>query len=156
MGNSNQFLINLPMQTNFFFFQFNNFLIKIEKFPKKIICFSIKDQHLTKIWPKNWGCHALQKFKIELGMAGSIFEQQPPDFGKIHIFWKCSNDNKIMFWYFQQHKSYKKSKSLWVHLHDVQGLKHLKLQTWGTHFRKYLAFLYLVLADYTSFFSKEV
>ena len=35
---------------------------------------------------KNWGCHTLHKFKIKMGMAGSIFEPQSPNLVKIHTF----------------------------------------------------------------------
>ena len=30
-------------------------------------------------------CHALEKFKIEMDMAGSIFEPRPSNFGKSDI-----------------------------------------------------------------------
>ena len=46
---------------------------------------------------KNQGCHAPLKLKIEMGVAGTNFELRPPDFGKILIFSKCSNDSKTMF-----------------------------------------------------------
>ena len=78
IGISSQFLVNLPiigpkMPKENLFFQLNNFLTKIKKFQKKVISFSLENQHLTKlwrIWLKNWGCHALKKMKIEMGMAG--------------------------------------------------------------------------------------
>ena len=74
------------------FFSFSlifDFLIKIQKIYKNIICLSVKDLCLTKIWRvwhKNYGCHALGKFKIEMGVAGSIFELRPPNFVKMHNF----------------------------------------------------------------------
>ena len=51
-----------------------------------------------------------------MGMAGSIFEPNPPDFGKILIFWRCSNDSKTNFWYFQWYKKYQKSVGLSIQL----------------------------------------
>ena len=42
------------------------------------------------MWLKNWGCHALGKFKIKMGVAGSFFEPQPPKFAKVHIFQRCT------------------------------------------------------------------
>ena len=57
-----------------------------------------------------------------MDVAGSIFELRPPNFRKIHIFWRCSNDSSISFGYFQWYKSYKKSKSLWVHTGAVLDL----------------------------------
>ena len=51
-----------------------------------------------------------------MGVAGTIFELRPPDFGKILIFSKCSNDSKTMFWYFQQYKKCQKSFSLSIQL----------------------------------------
>ena len=44
-----------------------------------------------------------------MGVADSIFEPHPPDFGKILIFSRCSNDSKTIFWYFQQYKKCQKS-----------------------------------------------
>ena len=51
-----------------------------------------------------------------MGVAGTIFELRPPDFGKILIFSKCSNDSKTIFWYFQRSEKYKKSVSLSIQL----------------------------------------
>ena len=51
-----------------------------------------------------------------MGVAGTIFELRPPDFGKILIFSKCSNDSKTMFWYFQRYKKCQKSFSLSIQL----------------------------------------
>ena len=58
------------------------------------------------------GCHALYKFKIEMGIADS----HPPYFGNILIFSRCSNDSKIIFWYFQRYKKCQKSLSLSIQL----------------------------------------
>ena len=66
-------------------------LEKIRSFPKYG---GIK---ISRVWLKNLGCHALYKFKIEMGVADSIFEPHPPDFGKILIFSRCSNDSKTIF-----------------------------------------------------------
>ena len=54
-----------------------------------IICLPSKNVHLYKIerlWPKNWDCHALLKFKTQKGMAGLFFEQNPLNFWKMCIF----------------------------------------------------------------------
>ena len=55
-------------------------------------------------------CHALEKFKIETGVAGSIFELQPPNFVKMHNFQRPSNDIPMAFGYLQYLKSFKKLK----------------------------------------------
>ena len=46
---------------------------------------SIIDQNFKGVAQKK-GCHVLQKFKIEIGVAGANFEPHPPNFVKIHIF----------------------------------------------------------------------
>ena len=50
---------------------------------------------------KNWACHAHLKFKIQKGMEGSIFKPHPPNFEKICISYRCSNDISVIFWYSQ-------------------------------------------------------
>ena len=61
-------------------------------------------------------CHALEKLKIEMGMVGSIFELRPPNFVKMQIFWRHSNDIKMNFWNILSFKKYKKS--IWVPVHS--------------------------------------
>ena len=51
-----------------------------------------------------------------MGVADSIFEPRPPYFGKILIFSRCSNDSKIIFWYFQWYQKCQKSDSLSIQL----------------------------------------
>ena len=56
---------------------------------KNVICLPIKDACLTRLcraFLKKQDCHALEKFKIEMGVAGTVFEPQSPNFVKIHIF----------------------------------------------------------------------
>ena len=49
----------------------------------------------VRLWFKNWVCHVHFNFEIQLGMASSIFNQLPPNFGK--RFYKSSNDIKTFF-----------------------------------------------------------
>ena len=71
----------------------------------------IKNLSLTKIWRlwlNNWVCHALLNFKIEMGLAGSIFELHPSNFVKIHIFWIPTNDRKTIFCWLCWYRNWKK------------------------------------------------
>ena len=43
-----------------------------------------------------------------MGVAGSIFEPHPPNFGKSDIFLRSTNGDTIIFRNFHYHKSYKK------------------------------------------------
>ena len=43
-----------------------------------------------------------------MGVAGSIFEPHPPNFGKSDIFWRFTNDITIIFGNFHHCKSFKK------------------------------------------------
>ena len=62
-----------------------------------------------------------------MGVADTIFEPRPPDFGKILIFWRCSNDSKTIFWYFQRYKKCQKSVQA---VHAVWFYKkHCKIST---------------------------
>ena len=47
-------------------------------------------------------------FTIEMGVAGSIFEPHPKNFGKSDIFWRSTNDIIIMFGNFHYYESLKK------------------------------------------------
>ena len=63
--------------------------LEIAKYSTNIICESSKDTHFLKIW-RVWHilkvCHALWYLKIEMGIAGSIFEVHHPNFQKMCIF----------------------------------------------------------------------
>ena len=50
-----------------------------------------------KLQLKKRDCHALEKLKIEMGMVGSIFELRSPNFVKMQVFWRHSNDIKMNF-----------------------------------------------------------
>ena len=50
----------------------------------------------------------LRSLKIELGVAGSIFEPYPPILGKSDIFWRFTNDITIIFRNFHYYKSLEK------------------------------------------------
>ena len=63
---------------------------------------------IWRVWLKNWVCHALGKFKIEMGVADSIFKPHPSNFGKSDIFWRSSNDITITFGKNHYCKSFKK------------------------------------------------
>ena len=43
-----------------------------------------------------------------MGVAGSIFEPHPPNFGKSDIFWRSTNDITIIFRNFHNYKSCEK------------------------------------------------
>ena len=69
-----------------------------------IICLSSKNMQFSKIrrlWLKNWACHAPLNLKLQRGVADSIFEPHPPNFEKICISYRCSNDINVIFWYSQ-------------------------------------------------------
>ena len=67
----------------------------------------IIDQNL-KAWLTLKDCHALEKFQIEMGVEGSIFEPHPRNFGERDIFWRSTNDITIIFGNFHYNKSYQK------------------------------------------------
>ena len=77
-----------------------DFWLVLSKNDSNNICSSIKNESFLKIW-RVWHilkvCHALWYLKIEMGIAGSIFELHPPNFVKIHIFWIPTNDSKHIF-----------------------------------------------------------
>ena len=69
-----------------------------------IICLSSKNTQFFKIrrvWLKNCVCHAPLKFQLQRGVADTIFEPHPPNFEKICISYRCSNDINVIFWYSQ-------------------------------------------------------
>ena len=86
--------------------------VKISKDDSDIICRSSRNitfPKMWRVWLKNWTCHAHLKFKIGLGVAGSIFEPHPWIFAKLLIFQRSSNDISIFFWNFWWFLVYKKA-----------------------------------------------
>ena len=78
-------------------------------------------------------------------MAGSFFEPRPPDFGKILIFWRCSNDSKTIFWYFQRYKKCQKSVPVINPVNtEIRGLVHQSSVT----SRRATLHILIVLADW--------
>ena len=64
-----------------------------------------------------------------MGVAGTTFElRPPPDFGKILIVRRCSNDSKTIFWYFQHYKKCQKSVPAINPVNtEIHGLYHLPI-----------------------------
>ena len=82
--------------------QIMDFWLGISKNASNIIWRSIKNTHFSRIsWVrvKNWACHVHLKFKIEMAVAGSIFGWRPPNFARLHIFWRQTNNISVIFWY---------------------------------------------------------
>ena len=96
-----------------------DFWLVLSKNDSNIICSSIKNESFLKIW-RVWYilkvCHALWYLKIEMGIAGSIFEIHPPNFQKMCIFWRCTRDISSIFCCLLWLQIWKKCQSLPVHL----------------------------------------
>ena len=91
--------------------QITDFWLGILKNDTNTIWTSIINTYFTKetgVWLKNWAYHVHLKFKIEKGMAGSIFEPHPPNFQNQDNFWRWSNDVTMTFWNLYWFESYKK------------------------------------------------
>ena len=101
-----------------------DFWLVLSKNDSNIICSSIKNESFLKIW-RVWHilkvCHALWYLKIEMGIAGSIFELHPPNFQKMCIFWRFTNDISTIFCYLLWFQFWKKCQSLPVHPRVVPG-----------------------------------
>ena len=104
-----------------------DFWLVLSKNDSNIICSSIKNKSFLKIW-RVWHilkvCHALWYLKIEMGIAGSIFELHPPNFQKMCIFWRFTNDISTIFCYLLWFQFWKKCQSLPVHPRVVPDLPH--------------------------------
>ena len=104
-----------------------DFWLVLSKNDSNIICSSIKNESFLKIW-RVWHilkvCHALWYLKIEMGIAGSIFELHPPNFQKMCIFWRFTNDISTIFCYLLWFQFWKKCQSLPVHPRVVPVLFH--------------------------------
>ena len=102
-----------------------DFWLVLSKNDSNIICSSIKNKSFLKIW-RVWHilkvCHALWYLKIEMGIAGLIFELHPPNFQKMCIFWRCTNGISTIFCYLLWFQFCKNCQSLPVHPRVVPGL----------------------------------
>ena len=115
-----------------------DFWLVLSKNDSNIICSSIKNESFLKIW-RVWHilkvCHALWYLKIEMGIAGSIFELHPPNFQKMCIFWRFTNDISTIFCYLLWFQFWKKCQSLPVHPRVVPGLGCLAGRFYGLQSR---------------------
>ena len=109
-----------------------DFWLVLSKNDSNIICSSIKNKSFLKIW-RVWHilkvCHALWYLKIEMGIAGSIFELHPPNFQKMCIFWRFTNDISTIFCYLLWFQFWKKCQSLPVHPRVVPASVHSIVQS---------------------------
>ena len=81
------------------FLLITDFGLETSKNDPNIIIWNTQFFKVTRLWLKNWVCNAHLNFEIQKGVAGTIIELQPWKFGKISIFWRCSNDISIIFSY---------------------------------------------------------
>ena len=110
------------------FSQFTPKWFEFSKNDANIIWTSIKNTiffKVTGVWLKNWACHAHLKFKIEMGMAGLVFEPHPPNFQNQYNFFRCTNDITMIFWDLYFFRIWKKFKSLTVQVTEVHALSNL-------------------------------
>ena len=79
-------------------------LSKISKKGTNIICRSLRKKQFCKVlwvWLKNWACHAHFCFELWMGVAGSNFDVDPQNFGKLFISYRWTNDITTISLYFQ-------------------------------------------------------
>lgn len=62
-----------------------------------------------------------------MSIADSIFKPHLPDFGKILIIERCSNDRKTIFWYSKWYKKCQKSVSLFIQLISTPDINLMTL-----------------------------
>ena len=85
------------------FLEITDLWFETSKIGTNIIWRSLKNTQffkVTRLWLKNWVCGAHLNFKIQKGVAGTIIELQPWNFGKMSIFYSSSNDFSTNFWCF--------------------------------------------------------
>ena len=108
-----------------------DFWMVLSKNDSNIICSSIKNESFLKIW-RVWHilkvCHALWYLKIEMGIAGSIFELHPPNFQKMCIFLRITNDISTIFCYLLWFQFWKKWHLIPVHSRVVPALVYEFIQ----------------------------
>ena len=109
--------------------QFKKNPISYSALPNQSSDFAPPGASYLKIW-RVWHilkvCHALWYLKIEMGIAGSIFELHPPNFQKMCIFWRFTNDISTIFCYLYWFQFWKKCQSLPVHPTVVSELLNKK------------------------------
>ena len=108
-----------------------DFWFEILKNYTNIICLSMINESFLKIWRvwlKNIACHALWLLKIEMGIAGLIFELHPPNFLKMCIFWRCTNDITTIFCYLFWFESWKKPERVHVQVTVVSDLYYFRFR----------------------------
>ena len=102
-----------------------DFWLVLSKNDSNNICSSIKNESFLKIW-RVWHilkvCHALWYLKIEMGIAGSIFELHLPNFQKMCIFWRFTNDISTILCYSLWFQFWKKWHLIPVHPRVVPAL----------------------------------
>ena len=116
---------NMGLRNEIGFSQFTPKWFEFSKNDTNIIWTSIKNTlffKVTGVWLKNWACHAHLKFKIEMGVAGLIFEPHPPNFQNQYNFFRCTNDVTMIFWDLYSFRIWKKFKSLTVQVTEVHEL----------------------------------
>ena len=80
------------------------------------------------VWLKNWTCHAHLKFKIEIGVAGSIFEPHPQTLQTCFFLKDLQMILVPFFEIFDRFWSTKKLASLHLHVNqDLLDLFHFKV-----------------------------
>ena len=83
------------------------------------VCLWLRNRKFSKVWwlwLRNWACYTHLNFKIEIGMAGSIFVSHPWNFAKLFFSWRSSNDLSTFFVDFDGFWSTKKLASLHLHV----------------------------------------
>ena len=106
---------------------------------KNNIFYSLSQQFKSKrrsFYLQNWQIYGLFYLKTKMGMAGLIFEPQPPYFANQCNFCRCTNDVTMTFWYLYWFQICKKplgvsfpgSSVLWFtlvhHTHVLEKIRH--------------------------------
>ena len=70
---------------------------------------------IWKVWLKIWACHARLNFEFQMGVAGPIFEPDLPNFGKLFIFCRWTNDVITIFsFFYPKMRKFRKTDFLWL------------------------------------------